>query len=209
MEGGRRMTNMNCIHATNGVCQTCLAATHHTHAEAIEAGTQALVDQFGSRAFEPAMTDRTKDDGMTAEQMAPSALDLARKILADGVRDKVSLDTETGGDAVTVYIGRWMHLDAAGALALAKALTTLQQEKAALEAELNDCRFRCHQWEAASAYTSPELTQLLGAARADNRRLREALGMAQEWLRNASDADEWPGYAALLLAIDAAITEDR
>jgi hypothetical protein len=81
------------------------------------------------------MTDRTKDDGMTAEQMAPSALDLARKILADGVRDKVSLDTETGGDAVTVYIGRWMHLDAAGALALAKALTTLQQDKAALERE--------------------------------------------------------------------------
>jgi hypothetical protein len=42
--------NMNCIHATNGVCPTCLAATHHTHADAIEAGTQALVARLAAQA---------------------------------------------------------------------------------------------------------------------------------------------------------------
>jgi phage shock protein A len=50
--------NMNCIHATDGVCPTCLAATHHTHADAIEAGTQALVARLAEverKLLDPAM----------------------------------------------------------------------------------------------------------------------------------------------------------
>jgi hypothetical protein len=53
--------NMNCIHATDGVCPTCLAATHHTHADAIEAGTQALVAALTTLQQEKAALERERE----------------------------------------------------------------------------------------------------------------------------------------------------
>jgi septal ring factor EnvC (AmiA/AmiB activator) len=127
------------------------------------------------------MTDRTKDDGMTAEQMAR---------LASGdfdCHDYVEINVGGTGPNQADF----ETLDTPGCVIreLATKLTTLQQEKAALEAEL-----------AAERKVGDDIDAALGEVMAERERLREALEEAGRSLDNP----EW-----IKAALTAPPTEDR